>query len=295
MLAEARTDTEIKVKQELSAMRDKLTMLDQSLDSTLAYLDSLDDEDQSARAAASADEIENELSRVRDETEYELTQLKKELHDTILAHNHNADFIKSHKETIDSLRARAEKMLISGGKAKGGAAKTHDVKEQLAKLQALPKVLPQDDRVEPLLKRVAALEQLVKKAQKSRPGAPAATAHNVSQFNAAAVAAAMAANNRWGAGAYSGLTAPGAGGLGGHPYSMMAHGGMGMGGMGAGPPGYMGPMAGGKGGGKRNSQQQAAALQAYTAAQREKALAHLMSRMDPYGLNGMGSGPAGLV
>jgi len=80
--------------------------------------------------------------------------LKQELHQTILAHNHNADLIKHHKDTIDSLRERCVKLA-------GNSAKTSEIQQQLQRLDTRLKQQHKQRKLEPLFERLVALEQRV--------------------------------------------------------------------------------------------------------------------------------------
>eukprot|EP00913_Durusdinium_trenchii_P027953 g26209.t1 len=76
---------------------------------------------------------------------------RKELHQTILAHNHNADLIKHHKDTIDALRERCGKMTTS-------SSKSNEIQQQLRQLDARLKQQQKQRKLEPLFERLNALE-----------------------------------------------------------------------------------------------------------------------------------------
>eukprot|EP00932_Pfiesteria_piscicida_P010924 SRR837773.21958.p1 GENE.SRR837773.21958~~SRR837773.21958.p1 ORF type:complete len:248 (-),score=93.09 SRR837773.21958:105-812(-) len=101
------------------------------------------------------DSIGKSLAAIEHQWGQEIKTLKEELHQTILAHNHNADLIKIHKESIDDLRTRVTR-LQNGGAGRAAA----DLKAQYAKLEALPKQPPMQ-RLEPLLERLSKLEMQV--------------------------------------------------------------------------------------------------------------------------------------
>merc|ERR1719145_295516 len=112
LLEQARVDTENKVKVELKGIRDAMVTIDGRLDQLLAQLDSIEPRQQ--EPPLDAEHIGQLLSKIEQQWGQEIRTLKEELHQTILAHNHNADLIKHHKETIDTLRERCNR-LQSGG------------------------------------------------------------------------------------------------------------------------------------------------------------------------------------
>merc|ERR1719240_1256244 len=104
-----------------------------------------------AEAALSAEEVGHFLAKTEQQWGQEIRTLKQELHSTILAHNHNADLIKHHKDTIDSLRERSLKMQGSG-------SRTADIQAQLQRLNERLKQQEKQRELEPLFKRISALE-----------------------------------------------------------------------------------------------------------------------------------------
>merc|ERR1719158_2608310 len=80
--------------------------------------------------------------------------LKQELHQTILAHNHNADLIKHHKDTIDALRTRCDKLCTNTGRSS-------EIQKQLSTLDQRLKQQQKTRKLEPLFERLSALEQRV--------------------------------------------------------------------------------------------------------------------------------------
>lgn len=150
MLEQARVDTENKVKVELKGVKDRLALMDTALDDMLAQLDAVE-----SASSMDQDSIGRDLAKLEQTWGQEIRTLKDELHQTILAHNHNADLIKHHKDTIDELRNRVSR-LQNGGRARS----TADLKAQCARLEALPKQ-PQMQKLDPLMERLAKLERQV--------------------------------------------------------------------------------------------------------------------------------------
>merc|ERR1711920_1157546 len=105
----------------------------------------------------SAEIVGQLLSKVEQQWGQEIKALKEELHQTILAHNHNADLIKHHKETLDALQEKSRKMT-------SGGVKTGEIQQQLQKLDARLKQQQKQRKLEPLFERLAVVEQQVVRA-----------------------------------------------------------------------------------------------------------------------------------
>mmetsp|Transcript_14174 Transcript_14174/g.38965 ORF Transcript_14174/g.38965 Transcript_14174/m.38965 type:complete len:402 (-) Transcript_14174:171-1376(-) len=153
LLEQARHDTESKVKMELKGIRDSMLAIDASLDQLLAQLDGIEAQEP-AEGPMDAEAVGQLLSKIEQQWGQVIRTLKQELHQTILAHNHNADLIKHHKDTIDALRERCVKMQNSN-------AKTSEIQQQLQKLDARLKQQQKHRKIEPLFERLSALEQRV--------------------------------------------------------------------------------------------------------------------------------------
>lgn len=139
LLAKARRDSEAKVKAELKVMHDKIAEMDAALD---LMMDQLGDEAVEQHTVAQA------LAKVEQQWGRELGKLKQELHQTVFAHNHNADLMKHQKDSIDELRAKLEtKPPIAQMEAKAQA-----------KVEALHK-MQESQRLEPLFTRLLVIEQ----------------------------------------------------------------------------------------------------------------------------------------
>lgn len=151
LLERARVDTENKVKMELKGIRDAVVAMDARLDTMLTQLEMIKP---TAEPPLDAEHVGQLLSKIEQQWGQEIRTLKEELHQTILAHNHNADLIKHHKDTIDSLRDRCSR-LQSGSSARTAA----ETQAQLARLEALPKLQENQPKMEPYFERLAALER----------------------------------------------------------------------------------------------------------------------------------------
>uniref|UniRef100_A0A7S2ADP2 Uncharacterized protein n=1 Tax=Alexandrium andersonii TaxID=327968 RepID=A0A7S2ADP2_9DINO len=167
LIEQARHDTESKVKMELKTIRDAMLAMDARLDQLLGQLEGLDPAE-SLEPKLDADAVGTLLSKIEQQWGQEIRTLKQELHQTILAHNHNADLIKHHKDTIDSLREKAMKMQTP-------AVKTSELQQHLARLDQRLKQQQKQRKLEPLFERLTVLEQRVVAAQSAAwryPGMP---------------------------------------------------------------------------------------------------------------------------
>merc|ERR1719433_1420358 len=128
-------------------------MIDGRLDQLLAQLDGIEPRQQ--EPPLDAEHIGGLLSKIEQQWGQEIRTLKEELHQTILAHNHNADLIKHHKDTIDNLRERCTR--LQGGNARSGA----EIQQQLTRLDNLIRSQQTQRKMEPLFDRLSNLERNV--------------------------------------------------------------------------------------------------------------------------------------
>lgn len=162
LLEQARVDTENKVKVELKGIRDAMVVMDGRLDQLLAQLDGIEPR---AEPPLDAEHIGQLLSKIEQQWGQEIRTLKEELHQTILAHNHNADLIKHHKDTIDVLRERCTR--IQSGNARSGA----EIQQQLQRLDALTRQQQAQRKMDPLFERLTNLERNVANVTAARTAA----------------------------------------------------------------------------------------------------------------------------
>lgn len=148
LLAQARRDSEAKVKNELSSVNEVIQVLDQRLDAMITQLD-----DAEAPQVVEQHTVAQALAKVEQQWGKELGKLKQELHQTIFAHNHNADLMKHQKESIDEIRAELEK-LKPPSPERIKLAKAH-----LQKTDQLLNSQQRQRRLEPLFQRLAVLER----------------------------------------------------------------------------------------------------------------------------------------
>merc|ERR1719150_22733 len=146
---------------ELKQIRDAMVVMDQQLDSLIAQLDGIEPQEP-AETPLDADQVGQLLSKIEQQWGQEIRTLKQELHQTILAHNHNADLIKHHKDTIDALRDRCAKL-------QGNNVKTPEIQQQLMRLDLRLKQQQKQRKLEPIYDRLAALEQRVAAVTQAGP------------------------------------------------------------------------------------------------------------------------------
>jgi len=153
LIDQARHVTESKVKIELKQIVQAMQGMDKHLDQLLSQLDGVD-APSTAEPPLDAEAVGALLSKIEQQWGQEIRTLKQELHQTILAHNHNADLIKHHKDTIDALRERCTKLQSS-------SVKTGEIQQQLLRLDARLKQQQKQRKLEPLFERLAALEHKI--------------------------------------------------------------------------------------------------------------------------------------
>lgn len=164
LIEQAQQDTQAKVRMELKSIRDAMVSMDQRLDQLLEQIDRIEPQEP-AEAPLDAEAVGDVLSKIEQQWGREVRTLKQELHQTILAHNHNADLIKHHKDTIDALRERCVKLQNNN-------MKTSEIPQQLQRLDVRLKQQQQKQRkLEPLFERLAVLEQRVAVAVQVAQGA----------------------------------------------------------------------------------------------------------------------------
>lgn len=164
LLEQARLDTENKVKVELKQIRDAMGVMDNRLDQLLGQLDGLEPR---AEQPLDAEHIGQLLSQTEQAWGQEIRTLKEELHQTILAHNHNADLIKHHKDTIDSLRDKCTRLHV------GGAPMRAEIQQQLGRLENIMRQQQTHRKMEPLFERLANLERNTATAAAARSASAA--------------------------------------------------------------------------------------------------------------------------
>jgi hypothetical protein len=154
LLGAARKDSESKVKAELKALNDIMQQMDARIDELIRQLDEIE---QAPEQAVEPQTVAQALAKLEQQWGKELGKLKQELHQTIYAHNHNADLMKHQKDALDSIRGEIEsnKSTISDGE------RIKQAKTALSKADAMLKGQQKQRKLEPLFRRLAAIEQRI--------------------------------------------------------------------------------------------------------------------------------------
>lgn len=161
MIMKAKDDSERKVRNELVKMREMTDILNDKIEKLYERM----------AARPTGDTVDrNSLGQLLQKIEHrwgkELATLKQELHQTILAHNHNADLMRHHKDALDHLRTQLEQKSVPH---------VDQIHSQLAKVDQL---LQQDGykqrKLDALMQWVDMMEAQAAGAYAAlRPGPPA--------------------------------------------------------------------------------------------------------------------------
>mmetsp|Transcript_26159 Transcript_26159/g.49118 ORF Transcript_26159/g.49118 Transcript_26159/m.49118 type:complete len:320 (-) Transcript_26159:328-1287(-) len=152
LLLQAKKESEQKVTAELKLLHNVMQEMDARLDNLIKQLDETQVPPKTEALEQGA--VVQALAKVEQQWGKELGKLKGELHQTIFAHNHNADLMKYQKETLDKIRQEID--------ARGNAnpEKIKAAKAQVAKIETMSKGA-QKQKLDPLLQRMAVLEQKI--------------------------------------------------------------------------------------------------------------------------------------
>lgn len=161
LIVSAKRDAESKVKASLKELHDGINDMDGRLDNLISQLDELEGPQ---KQALEQHVVAQALAKVEQQWGKELGKLKQELHQTIFAHNHNADLMKHQKDALDGLRTEIQ------GINKAPAERIKAAKAQLQKYETLLKGQAKTRRLEPLFQRLQALEQRIAAARWSPMG-----------------------------------------------------------------------------------------------------------------------------
>lgn len=147
MIAQAKGDSEVKVKRELGKLKLWMQQMDEKLDAMLAQVEATEP----PKFEVEPTQVTGLLQKIEAQWGKELGTLKQELHQTILAHNHNADLMKAHKDALDAIRAQLDALA---------PLRAEQINTQLAKVDS---VLGQQNKrkLDPLYTRLQILEQRV--------------------------------------------------------------------------------------------------------------------------------------
>lgn len=157
MIAQAQTDSEARVRHELSNAKSQLQQLDAVIgDLAKRVLTCSQRNDVGASDASQIVDrpfMTHVISELEQKWSSEVNALKQDLHRTILAHNHNSDLMRHHRDTLDEARRRLD--ASSQPKAKQVDAQIEKIESALRTGQAKQRAL------DALTERLTALEQQV--------------------------------------------------------------------------------------------------------------------------------------
>mmetsp|Transcript_68408 Transcript_68408/g.118883 ORF Transcript_68408/g.118883 Transcript_68408/m.118883 type:complete len:403 (+) Transcript_68408:23-1231(+) len=156
LIVSAKRDAETKVKLNLKELHDSINDMDGRLDNLISQLDELEGPQ---KQALEQHVVAQALAKVEQQWGKELGKLKQELHQTIFAHNHNADLMKHQKDALDGLRTEIQASKTAP------ADRVKAAKAQLQKCETLLKGQQKTRRLEPLFQRLQALEQRIAAAR----------------------------------------------------------------------------------------------------------------------------------
>lgn len=156
LILQARQDSESKVKSELKIIYDAMKEMDSKLDVLMTELDAADQADPGSEPTVDA--VENSavlqaLQKVEATWGQELRKIKQELHQTVFAHNHNADLMKHQKDALDLIKAKLAESNATPA--------SPQLQQRLRdKVTALQQRQGEAARLEPLFARLVAVERV---------------------------------------------------------------------------------------------------------------------------------------
>lgn len=161
LIMSARRDAESKVKANLKELHDSINDMDSRLDALMSQLDELETPH---KQAVEQHAVAQALAKVEQQWGKELGKLKQELHQTIFAHNHNADLMKHQKDALDSLRSE-----LQSQKGAANSERLKLAKAQLTKIDGLMKHQQKHKNLQPLFQRLQNLEHRLAASRASWP------------------------------------------------------------------------------------------------------------------------------
>jgi len=151
LLGSARKESENKVKAELKALNDIMRDMDTRID---AIIKQLDEVEEGPEQAVEPGYVAQALAKLEQQWGKELGKLKQELHQTIYAHNHNADLMKHQKDALDNIRQDIETQ-----KTTNDSDRLKKAQSMCQKADTMLKGQQKQKKLEPLFRRLAAIEQ----------------------------------------------------------------------------------------------------------------------------------------
>lgn len=156
MLAAATRASELQVSTEMRKLQSGFAALTTKLGRVQSLLHAHDPPERSVQQVHTTDSLCQALIEVERRWDQEIKDVKRELHQTILAHNHNADVMADHKTAIDKICSDGDEV----GHLQFQSDADNQLQEQLQRLaHTLEHTKAQDQEVDTLLQRGEALSQ----------------------------------------------------------------------------------------------------------------------------------------
>lgn len=176
LLGAAKKDSESKVKAELLALNNIVRDMDTRVDEIVKQLDDIEE---NPAQAVEPQTVAQALAKLEQQWGKELGKLKQELHQTIYAHNHNADLMKHQKDALDSLRTELDgsQQSLGGDSERVKLAKLHITKAEALSRGQQKRGASEKDKLKPLFQRLAAIEQQISVSRFPMGGVPGMPPH----------------------------------------------------------------------------------------------------------------------
>lgn len=184
LIEQARQETEIKVKLELKSIRDAMIAMDQQLDGLLHQLEGPRPKP-SVRGALDGDAFGKRLAEVEQHWGHELKAIRDEVQMAVASHNHNADLLAHHRDTISGMKEACTRLQQPIGRDTEILAQLKRLEERVEASRASRRGLEA-----PLSQRLAKLEQRADIAQATALQSIAGWRYHPAMGAAAAAAAA---------------------------------------------------------------------------------------------------------
>merc|ERR1719247_2614138 len=127
--------------------------MDSRFDAIIEQLDKME-QNSPEQGAVEPQTVAAALAKLEQQWGKELGKLKQELHQTIYAHNHNADLLKHQKDALDNLRQD-----IDTQKTTNDSDRLKKAQSMCQKADTMLKGQQKQKKLEPLFRRLAAIEQ----------------------------------------------------------------------------------------------------------------------------------------
>mmetsp|Transcript_58920 Transcript_58920/g.124977 ORF Transcript_58920/g.124977 Transcript_58920/m.124977 type:complete len:315 (-) Transcript_58920:141-1085(-) len=162
IILQAKHNNETKVGKEILKVTAKMEQLSAKIALVSERVAKLED---TGSRPMRKDTMEDAVAKMDSVWNDEVMLLKHELWQTIQAHNHNADLLRHHKESIDEVEEKLKKSVIEDQARGGQAAELLQVQKELTKLEKTyqSSQLPKDEQLQDIVNRVTIVQQALQK------------------------------------------------------------------------------------------------------------------------------------